>query len=96
MNPITRVTVLTLVASALWLLQRKAKPSAAQATPPGLRSTRAAWWRTKPAPVADTGSWRPHSRQAYLMGKDGKPLALLPTERGPKAVADEIRRWATT
>ena len=36
-----------------------------------------------------------HSRQAYLMSKDGKPLALLPTDQGPRAVADEIRRWAT-
>jgi protein SCO1/2 len=36
-----------------------------------------------------------HSRQAYLMSKDGKPLALLPTEQGPQAVATEIRRWAT-
>ena len=36
-----------------------------------------------------------HSRQAYLMDKDGKPLALLPTEQGPQAVANEIRRWAT-
>ena len=36
-----------------------------------------------------------HSRQAYLMSKDGKPLALLPTEQGPQAVANEIRRWTT-
>ena len=35
-----------------------------------------------------------HSRQAYLMDPDGKPLALLPTEQGPQRVADEIRRWA--
>ena len=36
-----------------------------------------------------------HSRQAYLMDRDGHPLALLPTEQGAQAVADEIRRWAT-
>ncbi len=34
-----------------------------------------------------------HSRQAYLMGPDGKPIALLPQEQGPQAVADEIKRW---
>ena len=34
-----------------------------------------------------------HSRQTYLMGPDGKPIALLPQEQGPKAVADEIKRW---
>ncbi|WP_174293273.1 SCO family protein [Sphingomonas bacterium] len=36
-----------------------------------------------------------HSRTAYLMDPDNKPLALLPTEQGAQAVADEIRRWAT-
>jgi protein SCO1/2 len=34
-----------------------------------------------------------HSRQTYLMAPDGKPIALLPQEQGPQAVADEIRRW---
>ncbi len=34
-----------------------------------------------------------HSRQTYLMGPDGKPIALLPQEQGPQAVADEIKRW---
>jgi len=35
-----------------------------------------------------------HSRQAYLMDPDGKPLALLPQEQGPDAVVTEIKRWA--
>jgi protein SCO1/2 len=35
-----------------------------------------------------------HSRQAYLMSPDGKPLALLPQEGPPQAIADEIIRWA--
>ena len=35
-----------------------------------------------------------HSRTTYLMDPDGKPLALLPSDQGPQAVADEIRRWA--
>lgn len=34
-----------------------------------------------------------HSRTAYLMDTAGKPLALLPTDQGAKAVADEIERW---
>lgn len=36
-----------------------------------------------------------HSRQAYLMSPDGKPLALLPQDGTPQAIADEIKRWAT-
>lgn len=35
-----------------------------------------------------------HSRQAYLMSPNGKPLALLPQEGPPQAIADEITRWA--
>ncbi len=35
-----------------------------------------------------------HSRTTYLMDPAGKPLALLPSDKGPQAVADEIRRWA--
>lgn len=35
-----------------------------------------------------------HSRTAYLMDPANKPLALLPTEQGAQAVADEIERWA--
>lgn len=34
-----------------------------------------------------------HSRQAYLMSPEGKPLALLPQDGTPQAVADEIKRW---
>lgn len=35
-----------------------------------------------------------HSSQTYLMDPAGKPLALLPTDQGPQAVAAEIERWA--
>lgn len=35
-----------------------------------------------------------HSRQTYLMDPNGKPLALLPADASPRAVADEIKRWA--
>ncbi|MBY0300163.1 MAG: SCO family protein [Sphingomonas ginsenosidimutans] len=33
-----------------------------------------------------------HSRQIYLFGPDGKPLALLP-EGPPQAIADEVTKW---
>lgn len=34
-----------------------------------------------------------HSRQAYLMGPDGRPIALLPQDEGPKAVAAALAEW---
>lgn len=34
-----------------------------------------------------------HSRAAYLMGPDGKPIALLPVEQNGPAVAAELARW---
>jgi protein SCO1 len=35
-----------------------------------------------------------HSVTAYLMGPSDEPLALLPVDSTPQAVADEIERWA--
>ena len=37
-----------------------------------------------------------HSNAAYMMDSNGKPLALLPTEQGAQATADEIKRWVKT
>lgn len=34
-----------------------------------------------------------HSRIAQLFGPDGKPIALLPYEKGSEAVAGELERW---
>lgn len=34
-----------------------------------------------------------HSRQAYLMDKDGKPIALLPIDKGIDATVAELTRW---
>lgn len=34
-----------------------------------------------------------HSNAAYLMDPDNKPIALLPTDKGPDATTDEIKRW---
>lgn len=35
-----------------------------------------------------------HSRQAYLFGPDGKPIALLSQDGKPELIAGEIERWA--
>jgi Uncharacterized protein SCO1/SenC/PrrC, involved in biogenesis of respiratory and photosynthetic systems len=34
-----------------------------------------------------------HSRIAYLMDPDGKPIAMLPVDKGPDAVAAELAKW---
>ncbi len=44
-------------------------------------------------PDADGSYMVDHSNVAYLMGPDGKPLALLPSDQGAKAVAAELDKW---
>jgi protein SCO1 len=34
-----------------------------------------------------------HSRIAYLMGRKGEPIAMLPIDKGADAVAAELARW---
>jgi protein SCO1/2 len=34
-----------------------------------------------------------HSRVAYLMDRDGKPIAMLPVDKGADAVAAELAKW---
>ena len=34
-----------------------------------------------------------HSNSVYLFGRKGEPIALLPVDQGPDAVAAEIARW---
>ena len=34
-----------------------------------------------------------HTRVAYLMGPDGQPIALIPEDEGPQAVAAALARW---
>lgn len=36
-----------------------------------------------------------HSRAAYLMGRKGEPIALLPVEKDPQAVAAELEKWVS-
>jgi len=44
-------------------------------------------------PEAGGGYLVAHSRFAYLMDQTGKPLALLPQDKTPRDVADELDRW---
>ena len=34
-----------------------------------------------------------HSRIAYLMDRGGQPIAMLPVDKGPDAVAAELEKW---
>lgn len=34
-----------------------------------------------------------HSRSLLLFGPDGAPIAIVPHEKGPRGVADELRLW---
>ena len=34
-----------------------------------------------------------HSNQAYLFGPKGEPIALIPQDGTPDAIADELQRW---
>lgn len=34
-----------------------------------------------------------HSRISYLMDPNGKPIAMLPVDKGPDAVAAELAKW---
>jgi protein SCO1/2 len=34
-----------------------------------------------------------HSRQAYLMDPQGKPIAILPIDQSPEKVAQELEKW---
>jgi protein SCO1/2 len=36
-----------------------------------------------------------HTDIVYLFDPEGKPLAMLPANEGPEAVADEIQKWAS-
>ncbi len=42
---------------------------------------------------AEGGYLVDHSNAAYLMDPEGKPLALLPSDQGAKAVAAELDKW---
>lgn len=46
------------------------------------------------APDASGGYVVNHSRQAYLFGPNGQPIALLTQDDTPEKIAAEIKRWA--
>lgn len=48
---------------------------------------------SKGKPTPNGGYLVEHSNAAYLMDPDNKPIALLPTDQGAAATADEIKRW---
>ncbi|HEY7806692.1 MAG TPA: SCO family protein [Croceibacterium sp.] len=36
-----------------------------------------------------------HSTQAYLMGRKGQPIALIPVDKDPPAVAEALEKWVS-
>ena len=47
----------------------------------------------KPVGADAKGYLVDHSRQAYLMGPKGEPIALLPYDGSPEQIAAEIDKW---
>jgi protein SCO1/2 len=47
----------------------------------------------KKGEVTNGGYMMDHSRVAYLMSPEGKPIALLPSDQSGEAVAAELKRW---
>jgi protein SCO1/2 len=50
-------------------------------------------WSAKGEAAPGGGYLVNHSRQVYLMDPDNKPLALVPADEGPEAVAKTLDRW---
>jgi protein SCO1 len=42
-----------------------------------------------------TGYLMDHSRTAFLMGRKGEPIATLPVDETPEAVAAELEKWVS-
>jgi protein SCO1/2 len=49
----------------------------------------------KAPPGSDGAYMVNHSTVTYLFGPDGQPIATLPTDQGPDAVASELAKWVT-
>lgn len=49
----------------------------------------------KGKPNAAGGYLVNHSTQAYLMGRKGEPIALVPIDDGPKAVTASLEKWVS-
>lgn len=50
-------------------------------------------WSAKGEPAPGGGYLVNHGRQVYLMDPAGKPLALVPADEGPEAVAKTLDQW---
>lgn len=50
-------------------------------------------WSAKGEAAPGGGYLVNHSRQVYLMDPDNKPLALVPADEGPEAVAKTLDQW---
>jgi len=50
---------------------------------------------TKGKVTENGGYMMDHSRAAYLMGRNGEPIALLPVEKDGAGVAAELERWVS-
>jgi protein SCO1/2 len=49
----------------------------------------------KGKPNAEGGYMVDHSAQAYLMGRKGEPIALVPVDKDPAAVAESLEKWVS-
>jgi protein SCO1/2 len=49
----------------------------------------------KARPAADGSYMVNHSTVTYLFGPKGEPLATIPTDEGPEAVAQELGKWVS-
>jgi protein SCO1/2 len=49
----------------------------------------------KGKPNAEGGYLVNHSTQTYLMGRKGEPIALVPIDEGPQAVAESLEKWVS-
>jgi len=49
----------------------------------------------KGQPNSESGYLVNHSTQAYLMGRKGEPIALVPIDEGPKAVTASLEKWVS-
>lgn len=48
---------------------------------------------TRQKPNAEGAYLVDHSRNAVLFGPEGQPIAILPQDKGPQAIADELAKW---
>ncbi len=51
------------------------------------------YYKAQATPKGASGYLVDHASQAMLFGPDGQPIALIPTDRGPDAVAATFAEW---